>query len=625
MTKKVAYSTLQIKSTDDDQRIIRGIASTPTPDRDRDVMVPEGAKFSLPMPLLYQHRHDMPIGQVTEAKVTKNGIQFTAKLAAAGIDETIDKAWRLIKAGLIRGVSIGFRAVEAARKDDGGYTFLKWDWYELSAVTVPANTEASIQVVKNFDAPFRDRQNVPGAAGSQTPHKETRIMTLAEQIAAFEAQKAAKAQRLAALINKSAEEARTLSDEESAEYDTTKNDLAAIEKHLARLRDMERLNLAAATPVPTEPTSAAATQARGAIVTVKSNLPKGTGFTRFAMALAAAHGNRYEALQYAKRWHDSTPEVEMVLKAAVDAGTTTDATWASTLVDYQTLAAEFIELLRPQTIVGRLNLRRVPFNVRMPSQTAGGTYSWVGEGSAKPVGELATSEVTLRWAKAAGIIVVSEELLRVSNPSAEAIVRDDMIAGIANFLDVQFVDPEVAEVSNVSPASVTNGVTPIIASGTDGDAVRTDIKALWTTFLQANIVPSSGVWIMSNTTAMALSMMRNALGQKEFPDINATGGTLEGYPVITSEAVVADTNGSYIVFLNQRDVFLADDGAVTIDVSREASVQMNTTPDNPTSASTVMVSLWQRNLVGIRAERYINWKKRRSAAVGYITHVNYGA
>jgi hypothetical protein len=35
-------------------------------------------------------------------------------------------------------------------------------------------------------------------------------------------------------------------------------------------------------------------------------------------------------------------------------------------------------------------------------------------------------------------------------------------------------------------------------------------------------------------------------------------------------------------------------------------------------------ALWQHNMVGIRAERFINWKKRRAGAVQYIDSANYG-
>ena len=70
------------------------------------------------------------------------------------------------------------------------------------------------------------------------------------------------------------------------------------------------------------------------------------------------------------------------------------------------------------------------------------------------------------------------------------------------------------------------------------------------------------------------------------------------------------------------EILLADDGGVTIDVSREASLQMD---NAPTAGAQSLVSLWQNNMVALRAERFINWKRRRLQAVGYINSANYVA
>jgi len=47
-----------------------------------------------------------------------------------------------------------------------------------------------------------------------------------------------------------------------------------------------------------------------------------------------------------------------------------------------------------------------------------------------------------------------------------------------------------------------------------------------------------------------------------------------------------------------------------------------TDPSVPVPTS--LVSLWQTNSVGIRAERFINWGKRRASAVAYLTGVAWG-
>ena len=46
---------------------------------------------------------------------------------------------------------------------------------------------------------------------------------------------------------------------------------------------------------------------------------------------------------------------------------------------------------------------------------------------------------------------------------------------------------------------------------------------------------------------------------------------------------------------------------------------MDSAPVSPADATTVMVSLWQHNTVGLRAERFANWKRVDANAVKYLT------
>lgn len=449
-------------------------------------------------------------------------------------------------------------------------------------------------------------------------------MNIAETIAAGEAKRAASLARQQEIMAKSVTDGATLDAAQSEEFDGLEADIEALDAHLKRLKTLEKSHVATATPAVGSSTEAGS-DARGPVTTrveVKgTNVPKGIAFTRYAMALAATSGNKGEAIELfrsRKEWSD-TPEVEMLLKAAVAAGSTTDATFAGPLAPMRPVTDEFLALLRPKTIIGRIpNLREVPFNVSVPSQTGGGSYGWVGEGAAKPLTAAAFGTVTLRFAKAAGIIVLTEELVRFSSPSAEALIQAEMIAGIAAFLDTQFVDPTIAAVTNVSPASITNGTTAIVSAGVTGDNARTDIKALVASFLAANQSMDNAVFLMTETTAFALSTALNPLGQPFFPGLTAQGGTLMGIPVITSTNV-----GARIILVDAQGILFADEGGVNVDVSREASLQMDTAPDNPGTATTVLVSLWQRNLVGLRAERFITWNRARASSVKYVSGVAY--
>lgn len=146
-----AWATLELKALDEEQRLITGIASTPVTDRQEDIVEPLGAQFKLPMPLLYQHNPRAPIGHVIAAHLSDEGIEVSARVEK-GVG-FIDEAWELIKRKLIRGLSIGFRPLEHEdiKGSKWGRRFKKWEWLELSAVTVAANQDASITSIKALD------------------------------------------------------------------------------------------------------------------------------------------------------------------------------------------------------------------------------------------------------------------------------------------------------------------------------------------------------------------------------------------------------------------------------------------------------------------------------------------
>jgi HK97 family phage major capsid protein/HK97 family phage prohead protease len=639
-----AYSVIRIKSVREDQRVIEGIASTPTVDREGDIIEPMGAKFSLPIPLLFQHRAAEPVGEVTTAKATKDGLSFVAKFAQLDepgrLKDRLDEAWQSVKIGLVKGVSIGFLPIEYSFIDDGGVRFTEWDWLELSLVTIPANQDTTIQTVKSIDAELlaaigreqSGRTTRPGATGIALPVvKGRRTMarkTIAEQIAAFEATRQAKAARMTEIMDDSSEKGETLDAAQTEEYDGLAGEVKSIDDHLVRLHDQEKMSIAAAKPINgNTPESGSAARAGVTVTSMQRQLPKGIAFTRYAMCLMAAKGNMDTALKIAEARYPDMDDMHLVLRAAVAAGTTSDPAWAGPLVQYSNLTSDFIEFLRPMTIVGRFGtgvippLRAVPFNVRIPRGTAGGHAYWVGEGQPKPVTSMAMDSVTMRWAKAATIAVITQELARFSSPSAESYVREELSKAIAERLDIDFVDPAITAVADTRPASITNGVVATPSSGPTAEDARVDIETLYGKFLANGLVPTNGVWIMNNMTALSLSMMRNALGQKEFPDINMIGGTLEGLPVITSEYVAtAGTPAvSNVILAIASEIMLADDDGVTVDASTEASLEMDGAP----SGSGNLVSLWQTNSIGIRAERFINWLKRRAGAVEYLSGVAY--
>jgi HK97 family phage prohead protease len=641
-----AYSLLSIKGVDEDARIITGMASTPTPDRLEDVVEPDGAQFKLPLPLLWQHDSGNPIGHVTHVKITKAGIDIIAKIAK-GVTAEIDRAWSLIKAGLVPGLSIGFKPIETSFiEKTNGIRFIKWDFLELSAVTIPANSECTIATVKSIDTAQRAASgqakprrvvqlNPPGASGhpQRKSAQEGDMKTIAEQITALEAKRSASASRMEAVMQKSLDEDRTSDAGEQDEFDNLSSEVEALDKDLVRLRKIEQAKAFAAKPVIKAEKADDGAAMRGGSIVVRTppKLGPGIGFVQRIRAEFLSHRQYRPASDIAAELYgpDSPVTMELMTKANVLAGSTISGNWAANLVSPEgATAQDFIEWLRPQTILGRFgtggvpSMRSVMFNVPMVQQTAGGAGYWVGEGKAKPLTSFNFARLTLPPLKVANICVLTMESIRFSSPKSDTIVRDQLAAALKERLDLDFITPSKTAVAGVSPASITNGAPSIVSSGDDADAVRLDIRSLIAKYMAANNPPTSGVFIMGSTVAAALTSMTNPLGQPEFAGMSMTGGVLFGFPVIASDYAPAGV----VVLVNASDIYLADDGDITIDSSNEASLEMSDAPTGSsiTPTATQLVSMYQTNSVAIRAERVINWLRRRTQSVAYLTSADWG-
>lgn len=651
-----AYATIKIKSTEDDgeSREIFGIASTPGTDRMGDIVESEGAEFTLPIPLLWQHEHDSPIGEVIAAKATQAGIEIRARLVKptdgmpSGLIARLDEAWQSIKTGLVRGLSIGFSPLEYAFMEPDGIRFSKWNWHELSVVTVPANQEASITNIKSLDQSLRaasgtsqgqskppgvsgNTKKLPATGGFFYARNKDNTMNIAEQIKALEAKQKELTEERLAVQKKAVDEGRTKDAEEAERFAEISAELKSLDAELKDLRSMEQDMLKSAKPV-NGGNDNEATAARSAtpIISVKHNhAEKGLAMAQLVRLKYQSDNNPFYAAQLAESQKGSLdPRVVEMVKAAVPAAQTGNAEWGGNLIAQGGVIGDFVEYLRPQTILGKFGtngipaLRNVPFNVPLVGQTSGGDGYWVGEGKAKPLTQFAYGTNMLQPLKVANIAVITEELLRRATPAADSMIRDQLVAALRERLDRDFIDPAKAAAPGVSPASITNGVSGITTSGNDADAIRADIRALMGAFLAANNVPSTGVFIMSSATALALSLMVNPIGQPEFPGVTMNGGVFSGLPAIVSDYVSAGN----VILVNANDIYFADEGGFQVDMSREASLEMS---DAPTGGSTTptaaqLVSMFQTNSVAFRAERSLNWAKRRPGAAQILTGVAWG-
>ena len=652
MNKQLAFAGLTVKAYDDEKREFSGIATTPSPDKVRDVVAPLGAVFTLPIPLLAGHKHDKPIGEVYEARVTRSGIEYKARIPKVTEDgdfkDRVDLAWQEIKYGVVKGVSIGFAALDYDMLPTGGLHFKKWRWDELSTVAIPASAEATIAQIKSAYAAGDTSAAASGnTAGSEAApatlaravSTKTTVVTIARakgnpmsklqtSLKAYEDTLAAKRTERTETINKSLDEGRTVDASEKESIDTLTQEIKALEEQIVMVKGLIDADIATAKPV--EGTAERKTaKAEPVFASTVKHAEKGMAMAQLVRLHYQAGGNQFALAQIAESQKGSIdPRVVEFAKAAVPAANTGVPAWAGNLVTPGGVYGDFVEYLMPFTIIGRFGrdgrpaLRSVPFNVPLIGQLTAGSAAWTGEGRAKPLTQWTYGTSMLQPLKIATIAVVTEELLKRASLPADMMIRDELVRALIARMDTDFVNPAKAAVAGISPASVTNAVVPIVSSGNDAVAIRNDIAALMGKFLAANNVPSTGVYLMGTALALQLSMMQNPLGQTEFPGIGMTGGTFMGLPVIVSDYVPAET----VILMNANDVYFADEGGIDVSMSREASLEMDSAPahNSTTPTPAQLVSLWQTNSVAWRVERSLNWAKRRPEAVQVLGTVKWG-
>src|SRR5215207_476441 len=100
---------------------------------------------------LFGHKSDFPIGTWTKVRVDGGRLKGVLKLAAAGTSQRIDEVIALVKQGILKSVSVGFRPIEhEPLKQGDGYRFKKNMLVECSLVSIPANPNA-LQVARSLN------------------------------------------------------------------------------------------------------------------------------------------------------------------------------------------------------------------------------------------------------------------------------------------------------------------------------------------------------------------------------------------------------------------------------------------------------------------------------------------
>lgn len=458
-------------------------------------------------------------------------------------------------------------------------------------------------------------------------------MDYAKYIAGMEAARADKHARMKELRQVAMDEGRSLDTAEAAESDSLAAEIQTIEDDLKRVRALKSIEDAealAAKPVDDKASKSQPVRQGGYKIapSVKdtTKLEPGISFARYARVKALAHTGMTgttDPVQIAQSVYPGDEHlVSALTKSAVATANTltgSDA-WAKNLItDGGVPFADFVEYLRPRTLVGRISdrLRRLPFDTPVLIQASAGAAKWVKEGAAKPLTKWTYSRTKMPPLKVAAIAAATKETLMRASVAADQLLRDELARAVGETIDTTFLSADAA-VTDEAPAGILNGVGALsLSGGSDADAVRADVSEYLNEFADNNLSLAGAFWVMPERVAIALSLMQSPLGQAAFPGVNFEGGTFFGLPVFVTSYATTESDGSLVALIKGDEVFLGDEGGVQVSMSDQASLLMDDSPsmNSTTPTAAQLVSLWQTNSVAFLVERFINFQRRRTEAV----------
>ncbi len=296
-------------------------------------------------------------------------------------------------------------------------------------------------------------------------------------------------------------------------------------------------------------------------------------------------------------------EFAILQKTAVTGGTLAD--WSS-IADYQNISAAFLESLRSESVFDAVlngGMIRAPLRSRGFSITTGITGAVPSERSVKPISSLVLAQQLLEPQKASAIIVVTRELMDF--PGASTLFAAELTRGVVAATDSNFL------------AALLAATTPTASAGATLANIVTDLDVLLSAVTTS--ATSRLFYVTSPANMKSLMVKANTAGALVFPNLGISGGEL--WPGIT--AIASDQISSSAALLLDATALIGNADIIVPDNSDQTSLQMETAPDSPPTASTTLLNLWQTDNRALRMERFFGFTVMRASGVASLSGVAY--
>ena len=276
------------------------------------------------------------------------------------------------------------------------------------------------------------------------------------------------------------------------------------------------------------------------------------------------------------------------------------------LADYQLVVSAFGNSLASVGAFDAIlsSMKPAPLSSSIGSVATGVQGFTVSEQGAKPIGRLTVNPAgPLDALKSHSIVTATQELLKMGGPSVQSLLAKELVLATTLAVDSAFIGILLANISvgtsvGQTAVSVRQDLASLLA------AIPSDQSSRFFIITTPQVCKS---WCAMGSTFTS--------GQGAFPDMGPQGGTILNIPVIASDAA---TTG--LVILVDASGLAGASDQIILSVMDQGSLQLDSSPDSPPIASSVMVSLWQMNMTALRAERWWGCRKLRAASVAAVSN-----
>lgn len=369
------------------------------------------------------------------------------------------------------------------------------------------------------------------------------------------------------LISLADTEKRNLTDEEKQHFEDLEREIDSLSDQIVR----EERQLQREANLPKQPDPVRNLLEAPGVITggIKEDLEPGVRLARYVKSVLNARliGEAPEAA--AQRMYPK----DNVLHESFRSLSTQTPSEGGALVP-ENLSDEIIPLLRDISDPRALGARSVPLgngNLTIPRQTGGANFQWVGENEKITSSKPTLGAIRLSAKKLAGLIPISNEMIRYSGIAADRWVRDELVNGIAEKEGTTAIYGTGTEYTPIGVKNAPGVNKSALNKIPNSDDLANIVGQLVSQKFGALIRPG---WVIPGVLWSILYNLKDGLGnyihRKELDE-----GKLISFPYKINNNIIynsAAPNADTEIYFGDWDKFLiGEDMAIEVKASEEAT------------------------------------------------------